>query len=185
MQDNIARNLAITTSLMLILYTGNGKGKTSACVGQALRAMGRGMTVAFGQFMKRDNQSGEQRILKQLLGTFFFAGGEGFFRHEKDRARHRAAALNTLAWGENILPGADMLVLDETLYALGAALLTEREVANLAVDRQLSHLIGLHSNRFAVGSRAGAVALVEFTGDLIGRVISSSQTQTQRNTHTN
>ncbi|MDR3357530.1 MAG: cob(I)yrinic acid a,c-diamide adenosyltransferase [Desulfovibrio sp.] len=117
---------------MLIVYTGNGKGKTSACVGQALRAMGQGMTVAFGQFMKRDNQSGEQRVLKRLLGSFFFAGGEGFFRHEKDRARHRAAALNTLAWGKNMLPGADMLVLDETLYALDAALLTKGEVENLA-----------------------------------------------------
>ncbi|MDR2054588.1 MAG: cob(I)yrinic acid a,c-diamide adenosyltransferase [Desulfovibrio sp.] len=117
---------------MLILYTGNGKGKTSACIGQALRAMGHGMTVAFGQFMKRDNQSGEQRVLKRLLGTLFFVGGEGFFRHEKDRARHRAAALRTLAWGKNVLSGADMLVLDETLYALGAALLTQEEVANLA-----------------------------------------------------
>ncbi|MDR2744857.1 MAG: cob(I)yrinic acid a,c-diamide adenosyltransferase [Desulfovibrio sp.] len=127
---------------MLILYTGNGKGKTSACVGQALRAAGQGMAVAFGQFMKRDNQSGEQRILKRLLGTFFFAGGEGFFRYEKDRARHRAAALNTLAWGKNILSGADMLVLDETLYALNAALLTKGEVANLVetsgmLDRHL------------------------------------------------
>ncbi|MDR1659894.1 MAG: cob(I)yrinic acid a,c-diamide adenosyltransferase [Desulfovibrio sp.] len=126
---------------MLILYTGNGKGKTSACVGQALRAMGHGMTVAFGQFLKRDNQSGEQCILRQLLGTFFFAGGEGFFRHEKDRARHRDAALNTLAWGKNILSGADMLVLDETLYALNAALLTREEVVNLV---EISGALGRH-----------------------------------------
>jgi cob(I)alamin adenosyltransferase len=126
---------------MLILYTGNGKGKTSACVGQALRAMGHGMAVAFGQFLKRDNQSGEQRILSQLLGTSFFAGGEGFFRHEKDRARHRGAALKTLAWGKNILSGADMLVLDETLYALDAALLAKEEVANLV---ETSGALGRH-----------------------------------------
>ncbi|MDR2572920.1 MAG: cob(I)yrinic acid a,c-diamide adenosyltransferase [Desulfovibrio sp.] len=116
---------------MLIVYTGNGKGKTSACIGQALRAMGQGMTVAFGQFMKRDGQSGEQRLLKQMLGTFFFAGGEGFFRHEQDRERHRAAALKTLAWATAILPGVDMLILDETLYAFNAALLTKSEVENL------------------------------------------------------
>jgi cob(I)alamin adenosyltransferase len=126
---------------MLIIYTGNGKGKTSACIGQALRAAGHGMTVAFGQFMKRDSQSGEQRILKRLLGTFFFAGGEGFFRHEKDRARHRGAALNTLAWGKNILSGTDMLVLDEILYALKAALLTKGEVANLI---ESSGILGRH-----------------------------------------
>ncbi|MDR3320793.1 MAG: cob(I)yrinic acid a,c-diamide adenosyltransferase [Desulfovibrio sp.] len=116
---------------MLILYTGNGKGKTSACVGQALRAAGHGMTVAFGQFLKRDNQSSEQRVLKQLLGRLFLAGGESFFRDEKDRPTHRNAALNVLLWAEHILPEVDMLILDETLYALDAALIEREEIENM------------------------------------------------------
>ena len=53
---------------MLLIYTGNGKGKTSACVGQALRALGQGLRVAFGQFMKRGDQAGEQEMLGELLG---------------------------------------------------------------------------------------------------------------------
>ena len=38
---------------MIIVYTGNGKGKTSACIGQAMRALGRDFAVGFGQFMKQ------------------------------------------------------------------------------------------------------------------------------------
>ena len=56
---------------MILVYTGNGKGKTSACIGQAVRALGQGMTVAFGQFMKRDGQAGEQTMLAQWLGPRF------------------------------------------------------------------------------------------------------------------
>ena len=57
---------------MIIVYTGNGKGKTSACVGQALRALGQNFTVFFAQFMKSGNVAGEQRLLSQLLGDAFF-----------------------------------------------------------------------------------------------------------------
>ncbi|MDR1776949.1 MAG: cob(I)yrinic acid a,c-diamide adenosyltransferase [Desulfovibrio sp.] len=116
---------------MLLVYAGNGKGKTSSCAGQALRALGQGMRVAFGQFIKRDDQAGEQRMLRQLLGPRFYAGGLGFFRHEKDRDKHREAALRTLDWGRNILPESDMLVLDESLYALDAGLLMREELLRL------------------------------------------------------
>ena len=44
--------------IMILVYTGDGKGKTSACVGQTVRALGQNMTVAFGQFMKRGGQAG-------------------------------------------------------------------------------------------------------------------------------
>ena len=53
---------------MILVYTGDGKGKTSACVGQTVRALGQNMVVAFGQFMKRDGQAGEQAMLARLLG---------------------------------------------------------------------------------------------------------------------
>ena len=53
---------------MILIYTGNGKGKTSACVGQALRALGQDMRVSFGQFMKKDVRAGEQIMLERLLG---------------------------------------------------------------------------------------------------------------------
>lgn len=116
---------------MLLIYTGNGKGKTSASVGQAIRAHGRGLVVAFGQFMKRPEQAGEQKVLADLLGDLFRAGGLGFFRNEDSREKHRLAARELLQWAEGLLASVDMLVLDECLYALGNGLLLPEEVKDL------------------------------------------------------
>jgi cob(I)alamin adenosyltransferase len=113
---------------MLIVYTGNGKGKTTACVGQAVRALGQGMTVGFGQFMKKDGQAGEQKMLAQLLGQRFLASGAGFFR-DADFETHREKAQTLLAWARGCLDqGVDMLILDEALYALNHGLLLQEEI---------------------------------------------------------
>lgn len=117
---------------MLLIYTGNGKGKTSACVGQAIRGLGRGLRVAFGQFMKKDGQAGEQAMLKTLLEDAFLASGAGFYRNERDFMRHRGKAVELLRWAGMMLDrGLDMLILDETLYALGKELVNEEEVRDL------------------------------------------------------
>lgn len=128
---------------MLVVYTGNGKGKTSACVGQAVRALGQGMTVAFGQFMKKDEQAGEQHMLRKLLGECFLAGGAGFYR-DKDFDRHRQKAGEVLAWAESMIEaGHDMLILDEALYALGHGLLEPGELRDLIENcsRKGCHLV--------------------------------------------
>lgn len=116
---------------MLLVYTGDGKGKTCACVGQALRAAGQDLRVGFGQFLKRDVRAGEQVMLERLLKENFCAGGLGFFRREEERPAHRAAALRLLAWAAERLPRLDMLLLDESLYALRAGLLAREEVEEL------------------------------------------------------
>ena len=116
---------------MILVYTGDGKGKTSACIGQAVRALGQNLAVAFGQFMKRDGQAGEQAMLAQWLGPRFMAGGPGFLRREGDRPAHREAALRVLQWAQKQLENVDLLVLDETLYALKAGVLTREEVEEL------------------------------------------------------
>ncbi len=116
---------------MIIIYTGNGKGKTSASVGQAIRAYGQGLRVAFCQFMKSNVHAGEQKVLAELLGDGFLIGGCGFFRKEEDRPTHRAKALETLAWAYAQLAQRDMIVLDETLYALRSGLLLREEIEGL------------------------------------------------------
>ena len=117
---------------MILVYTGEGKGKTSASVGQAIRAHGQGLVVAFGQFMKRSGQAGEQTVLANLLQERFYAGGAGFFRKEETRATHREAALDVLHWAEGMEDTAvDMLVLDESLYALGSGILLDEELQGL------------------------------------------------------
>lgn len=128
---------------MILIYTGNGKGKTSACVGQALRALGQGLRVGFGQFMKKDVRAGEQIMLERLLGENFRAGGRGFFRREEEREEHRAAALTLLGWARGQLPHLDMLLLDEILYALRAGLLERAEVETLLSEARTAgcHLV--------------------------------------------
>ncbi len=129
---------------MLLIYTGEGKGKTSAATGQCIRALGAGLRVGFAQFMKRDGQAGEQNILAQLLGEMFFAGGKGFFKKEADRADHQQAAAEVLAWATAALDqDLDMLILDELLYALGAGLLRQEDILALLKQTEQSntHLV--------------------------------------------
>lgn len=116
---------------MILVYTGSGKGKTSASVGQTIRALGQGLNVAFAQFMKKDELAGEQTMLARLLGEGFHAGGKGFFRKEEQRPEHRSAAQETLAWATAQMDVVNMLVLDESLYALAAGLITREEVEAL------------------------------------------------------
>jgi len=129
---------------VLLIYTGNGKGKTSACVGQVVRAFGQGLRVAFGQFMKKDGQAGEQKVLSELLGARFLASGAGFFRNVADYPRHREKAEALLGWAQKKLDeGVDLLVLDEILYALGHDLVRREEVESLVgrCSAQGCHLV--------------------------------------------
>ncbi len=129
--------------IMIIVYTGNGKGKTSACVGQAIRAHGNNMRVCFAQFMKSDQQTGEQQFLQKLLQEDFFIGGRGFFTHEDQRAEHRAAAKLVLAWAHKKIATAQMLILDECLYALKSELVSQTEVEELITvcNKKAVHLV--------------------------------------------
>lgn len=134
---------------MILVYTGNGKGKTSACVGQTVRALGQNMRVFFAQFMKRDEQAGEQVMLRRLLGDAFLPGGLGFFRREEERPPHRKAAQDTLAAVQTALPGLDMLVLDESLYALKSGLLERAEMEALLDRAEREHVHVVLSGRDA------------------------------------
>lgn len=140
---------------MLLIYTGPGKGKTSACVGQAVRALGQGLRVAFGQFMKRSGQAGEQTMLARLLGKNFLASGAGFYRDPADFSRHRQKALELLRWAGERVEKLDMLILDETLYALGHGLVEEAEV------RDLITLCAAHDCHLVLSGRGAPDWLVE------------------------
>lgn len=126
---------------MILIYTGNGKGKTSACIGQALRALGHGLDVVFAQFIKRPGVAGEQLILSRLLGENFRAGGLGFFTNKADKLQHEKAAQDLLAWAWE--RPAQMLVLDEVLYALKYELLIPQALDSFLERAQNSdnHLV--------------------------------------------
>ncbi|SDB07625.1 cob(I)yrinic acid a,c-diamide adenosyltransferase [Desulfonatronum thiosulfatophilum] len=117
---------------MIVVYTGDGKGKTSAAMGQIMRAMGHGMRVACAQFLKRGGVAGEQVVLARMLGEDYHVGGLGFMRDQRDFQRHRDAARVTLKWAaDRLAEQVQVLVLDELLYTLGAGLIEQEEVQSL------------------------------------------------------
>lgn len=105
---------------LLLVNTGDGKGKTTAALGLALRALGRGKSVRFFQFMKVGvARFGEHRAFERL-GLKLEGLGDGFSWKSKDL--ERSAALARAGWeraAEAITSGAHFLVvLDEFTYPL-------------------------------------------------------------------
>ena len=114
---------------LLIVYTGNGKGKTSAALGAALRSLGHGWKVLVIQFFKGDWPVvfGEVELAKRLSPQFeLLQLGKGFVKYMGDRKpfdEHQAAAREALATArERIISGRyDLIVLDELVYAIDYA----------------------------------------------------------------
>ncbi len=115
---------------LIIVYTGDGKGKTTAALGMALRAVGRGWRILMIQFGKGAWHYAELESSQRLAPEFEIVPmGIGFFKILDDvhtEAEHRAAAEKALAFAqEQINSGTyDMLILDEINGTIGAQLLS-------------------------------------------------------------
>lgn len=102
---------------MLHLYCGNGKGKTTAAVGLAVRARGAGMKVVFAQFLK-DGTSAELKQLKQM-GVCVFSGNEPIkftFQMSDDEKKAEKRRQTAMLQKAVEIP-CDMLILDEACAA--------------------------------------------------------------------
>lgn len=119
------------------LYTGDGKGKTTAAVGLAARAAGQGLRVAFCQFMK-DGRSGEVAALQKLGVAVFSPCGQNKFYWAMDTAEKAACAAaqrQILQWAAGRQAGVDLLVLDEVVCAVELGLL-ERGALEALLDEK-------------------------------------------------
>ncbi|WP_196593845.1 cob(I)yrinic acid a,c-diamide adenosyltransferase [Pectinatus sottacetonis] len=140
---------------MLQIYTGNGKGKTTAAIGLSIRAIGAGMNVYFAQFMKSLAYS-EQKILQKLPGITLKTSGKPYFIAEEGMVDKEKIKKE---WGEDIVvfpknnPPADyiklvrngidevkkavlsskynLIILDEINVALFFGLVNQAEVEQL------------------------------------------------------
>ena len=120
---------------MLHLYWGDGKGKTTAAMGLALRALGRGWRVTVVQFLK-DGTSGETEPLRQLGARVLACPGPAKFSWEMTPAeRDRTRAAQDALLEEALSLPCDLLVLDEACGALEAGLLDEALLKRAALDR--------------------------------------------------
>ena len=101
---------------LLIVHTGKGKGKSTAAMGLAVRAIGNGMKVGIVQFVKGVWAPGEREVLDQFpeLCTIK-AMGEGFTWDTQDRQRDIAAARAAWDYARQLLadPSYQMVILDE------------------------------------------------------------------------
>jgi len=114
------------------VYTGNGKGKTTAAFGLAMRAAGRGKKVCIIQFMKPDKGYGEQ-VSARKLGIEVHAFGSNRFVNKNNPAREdieRAKkALNFAR--EKLRENYDLIILDEINVALDFNLISLEDVLSL------------------------------------------------------
>jgi cob(I)alamin adenosyltransferase len=123
----------------IVLLTGDGKGKTTAALGMALRAVGHGMRVAVFQFIKGRSDTGEVMALSRLPEVEIIQCGLGFVPshgNQDEYGRHRTAAGDGLkqAGAKLADPGIQMVVLDEICGAVHRALVSENDVLSV-LDR--------------------------------------------------
>ena len=127
---------------LLMIHTGDGKGKTTAALGLALRAFGAGLRVLILQFIKGGQSYGELAALKNLSKSSSFGKieirqcGLGF-TSKGEFSEHQAAAKISLEKSRaEILSGNwDLIILDEINYAVKFGLITEEEVIELVKIR--------------------------------------------------
>jgi len=105
---------------LLLVYTGKGKGKTTAALGIVFRALGRGLKVAVVQFIKGKWKTGEASFAENLPELTFLVMGRGFTWESDDISRDKAAA--RAAWEKSaaIMAAGEhsVVVLDELTYVV-------------------------------------------------------------------
>jgi cob(I)alamin adenosyltransferase len=104
---------------LIIVHTGNGKGKTTAALGLAFRAVGQKMKVLIVQFIKGKWKYGEMETAKMLGNNpEIYPMGEGFTWDTQNRERDREKAREAFEFGLNKIKkgGYDMLIFDEINY---------------------------------------------------------------------
>ena len=119
------------------IYTGNGKGKTTAAVGLAVRALGAGWRVYMGQFIK-DLPYHELSILKNQphMTVELYGSGRGcFIGREPAQEDIDAAQMGLEKASAAMEAGYDLVILDEILVACALQLITEEEILTLLDGR--------------------------------------------------
>jgi cob(I)alamin adenosyltransferase len=124
---------------LLMVHTGNGKGKTTCALGLMMRAAGQGLSCCMIQFMKSRNDRYGEHVSAEKLGIEVHTMGDGFTWDTKNPEQDRQTARNT--WNlcvEKLRSGEyDLLVFDELVYVLSYDMLPVAEVlAEISAARE-------------------------------------------------
>jgi len=141
---------------LLLVLTGNGKGKSSSAFGMVARALGHGMKVGVAQFIKSRRDTGEEAFLGKQAGVEWHVLGEGFTWDTQDLERDIATAKRGWEVARRLLadPGIRLVVLDELTYLLNYGWLdTVGVLADLAARPPMQHVV--------ITGRAASQALLD------------------------
>jgi cob(I)alamin adenosyltransferase len=123
---------------LVVVFTGNGKGKTTSALGLALRALGHDYRVCMIQFVKGKWKSGEVVSARQFGDRFeIFTMGKGFIFNAKEEEPHREAALEAWGFAREIIGSSrySIVILDELTYLLKYNMIGEKEVLDVLSTR--------------------------------------------------
>lgn len=105
---------------LLLILTGNGKGKSSSAFGMIARALGHGMRVGVAQFIKGRSDTGEEAFFRKQENVIWHVLGEGFTWDTQNLERDTETAQRGWVIVQEMLrdPSLDLIVLDELTYPL-------------------------------------------------------------------
>lgn len=130
---------------LLIVFTGAGKGKTTAALGMAMRCLGHGMKVAIVQFIKGAIDTAEERVLKGFgEQVTFLRMGEGYTWETQDPQRDKQCAQEAWKAVKRLLqdPQYGMLILDELNIAIHHDYVTPKQVLDDLKQRPfMTHVV--------------------------------------------
>ena len=142
---------------LLLVLTGNGKGKSSSAFGMVGRSLGHGMKVGVCQFHKSRTDTGEEAFFGQQAHCEWHVLGDGFTWETQNREQDIATSERGWAVAQRMLadPSYDLVVLDELTYLLNYGYLDADQVLDdLAARPPMQHVV--------VTGRAASEALCEF-----------------------
>jgi cob(I)alamin adenosyltransferase len=129
---------------LLLVLTGNGKGKSSSAFGMVARALGHGMKVGVCQFIKGRSDTGEEAFFRRHSDVEWRVLGEGFTWETQDLERDTAVAREGWETARAMLadPAYRLVILDELTYPLKYGYLDTRTVlSDLAARPPMQHVV--------------------------------------------
>lgn len=136
---------------LILVYTGNGKGKTTAAIGLSIRALGHNQKVGFLQFMKGSKNYGEVKIASVLPNfTLVQSGQESFVSYENPDPIDIQMAQDGFELAEKWFKenSFDLIVLDEILVAVAFKLISVAQVLDL-IQKKPAQLNLVLTGRYA------------------------------------
>jgi len=141
-----------TKNGLVLIYTGNGKGKTTAALGLAVRAIGHGEKVYMIQFMKGNESYGEVQAVKKYFPgmTLVQKGLDAFVKKGNPSAEDLNLAKEGLELARKIISEGkhDLVILDEINVAENYGLLSEEDVIDL-ISQRPKHVTIVLTGRYA------------------------------------